>query len=257
MRVIDGPRMIDSHGDDAAFDYVNLSGRPRPPLLAAAGRLLPGIARVHAEVAPFAEAWQRDNRAALAAPSTTPLWVALGDSLSLGVGAPAYDRGWVGQVRDRLAGAGLPHRVVNLAFSGARADDVLERQLPALTRLPPPDLVTLMIGSNDLLRRRHRRGLPARVGEILARVPSGTVVATLPNPTAAAEAVNQTVAGVARERGLVVAELRDRRTASWRGRLAADHFHPNEHGYAAIAAVVGDALLRVAAERAGHRPAGH
>jgi lysophospholipase L1-like esterase len=56
--------------------------------------------------------------------------------------------------------------------------------------------------------------------------------------------VNTTILAVARERGLVVAEMRDGRTASWRGKLAADHFHPNEVGYAALADVVFSALQR-------------
>ena len=50
----------------------------------------------------------------------------------------------------------------------------------------------------------------------------------------------------AADRGLAVAELRDPRTASWRGKLAADHFHPNELGYAAIAEVLGDAVVSAA-----------
>jgi lysophospholipase L1-like esterase len=67
-------------------------------------------------------------------------------------------------------------------------------------------------------------------------------VTTLPNPTPVAGRVNDVVAHVARERGLVVAELRDPRTTSWRGKLAADRFHPNDRGYGALADVVFDAI---------------
>ena len=66
---------------------------------------------------------------------------------------------------------------------------------------------------------------------------------TLPNPSRVAGAANRAITRGAAERGLVVAELRDRRTTSWRGKLAADHFHPNERGYAAIADVLGDVVL--------------
>ena len=218
-----------------AFDYVNLSGRPPGRLVRYGGIVLPGIARVQAQVEPYAAAWQRDNLAALSV-DDRPLWVALGDSLTLGIGAPAHDRGWVGRLRTRLG-----YRVVNLGVSGATTGDVLDRQVPVLDELEP-DLVTLMIGSNDLLRAANRRLLVARFARILGRLPAGAVVTTLPNPRRAAVGANAVLRRVAAERGLVVAELRDPRLASWRGRLADDHFHPNEAGYAAMAEVIGSVL---------------
>ncbi|WP_375484147.1 SGNH/GDSL hydrolase family protein [uncultured Jatrophihabitans sp.] len=235
---------------DADFEYSNLSGRSRGAFLTLAGRVLPGITRVHQDVAPFAEAWRRDNLAALA--GDRPLWVALGDSLTQGIGAPSHDRGWVGQVRDRLAAQGFDYAVLNLGVSGATTRDVLDRQLPALASVsarpvhPPIALVTLMIGSNDLLRPANRRLLPARLGEVLEALPRGAIVTTMPNPSAAARRANEVLLGIAPGRGLVVAELRDPRTSSWRGKLAADHFHPNERGYAALADVVGDVVVSAA-----------
>ena len=231
----------------SAFDYSNLNERPRGPFLALAGRVLPGITRVQGDVVPFAEAWRRDNLAALA--GDRPLWVALGDSLTQGIGAPRHDRGWVGQVRDRLAAEGFDYAVLNLGVSGATTTDVLDRQLPALAALPaspPVALVTLMIGSNDLMRPSNRKLLPSRYTEILQALPRGAVVTTLPNPSAVARRANDALLEIARERGLVVAELRDPRTSSWRGKLAADHFHPNEAGYAAMAEVLGDVLVSAA-----------
>jgi hypothetical protein len=51
---------------------------------------------------------------------------------------------------------------------------------------------------------------------------------------------------VLRDRGargqLVVADLRAHGPRSWRGRLAADRFHPNDAGYAAMARVFDVAL---------------
>ena len=96
--------------------YVGERRRPGP-FIRVAGWLVPGVARVQGDVVPYAEAWARDNRAAL--DGDGPLWVALGDSLTQGIGAPAHDLGWVGQVRARMAAAGQPYRVVNLGVSGA------------------------------------------------------------------------------------------------------------------------------------------
>ncbi len=39
--------------------------------------------------------------------------------------------------------------------------------------------------------------------------------------------------------------MRDEGPRSWRGRLADDLFHPNDHGYAAMATVVQHAVDRV------------
>jgi lysophospholipase L1-like esterase len=229
---------------DDTFAYSNRNDRAPGRLVTVAGWVVPGVARVQDQVGPYAAAWQRSNQAALAADG--PLWVALGDSLSQGIGAGAYDRGWVGQLRSRLAAGGRPYRVVNLSVYGARAEDVLDRQLPALAdvanRAGMPDLITLMIGSNDLMSRRNRSGLPRRFDRILRQLPPGAVVTTLPNPTHTAAQVNAVIAAVARERGLVIVDLRDSRTTSWRGRLAADHFHPNERGYTQLADVIADAV---------------
>lgn len=225
------------------FTYSNRNERGAGRIVSIAGRVLPGVARVHAEAAAFATEWERSNRAALRA--TGPLWVALGDSLTLGAGASAFDRGWVGQLHARLD----PRwRVVNLAVSGATTADVLERQVPMLARLDPA-LVTVMVGSNDLMRSGHRRGLAERIDRIATALPPGAIIATLPNPSRAATAASARLVELAAERDLVVAELRDRRTASWRGKLAADHFHPNERGYAAIADVLADTVLPRTARR--------
>lgn len=223
----------------AEFAYSNLSGRRPGRLVSVAGLVLRGVAEVQRDVTPFGVAWQRDNARALG--ESGPLWVALGDSLTQGVGAPAHDRGWVGQLRDRLRAEGTPVRVVNLGVSGAKTADVLERQLPVLETLDA-DLVTLMIGSNDLMRPKNRRGLVERFEQILHRLPTGSVVTTLPNPSRVATRANAAITRIAATRGLVVAELRDPRLASWRGRLAADHFHPNERGYRGIAELVSESI---------------
>ena len=108
----------------ADFDYSNLSGRPPGPFMSMASRFLQGVRDVQAQVEPYAHAWEAHNRAALAADG--PLWVALGDSMTQGIGAtrvrPRVDRG-----RGRRAAG---HRMVNLSVTGGLVTDLLERQLP-------------------------------------------------------------------------------------------------------------------------------
>lgn len=220
----------------AGLDYDNRTGRPPGRLVRSAGVVLPGVARVWSQAEPYAAAWHAHNLAALERPGRR--WVVLGDSMSQGVGASAYDAGWVGQLARRLADDGHDLNVLNLSATGARAQDVVEQQLPALAALGhrDDDVVTVMVGSNDLFGgRARRRRLPGDFASLVHRVPPGSVVATLPQPSGAADAANHYVEAAAAAGRIVLLDLRAVGPDSWRGRLADDWFHPNDAGYAAIA----------------------
>lgn len=204
------------------FDYENLNHRP--PRLAgrALRRIVPGVGRVAAQTRPYAAWWRERNLQALAADG--PLWVVLGDSMSQGIGASAVDRGWVPRVHATLA---PDVRVLNLSFSGARTADVLERQLPALEALGiPPQVTTLMVGSNDLLRRSLRRELLATSELLLDRVPAGTLVATTPG----SGRLGRVAELVDRHPGVVAVPL-----SFAAGEVAEDRFHPDDAAYARLA----------------------
>jgi lysophospholipase L1-like esterase len=228
------------------FDYSNRSERPRGPVLSALSTAFPGVRSVQEQVLPYAVWWESHNR--VAAAGGGPLWVALGDSMTQGIGASAPDRGWVGQLSGRLATRGWDHRLVNLGVNGARVEDVLDRQLPALEALEPDGsraaLVTVVIGSNDVVVRRHRRGLVERFTEMLDRLPEGAVVSNLPNPHREARAVDAMLRERAAAGRLVLVDMRRDGPRSWRGRLASDKFHPNDRGYADMASVVERAIDR-------------
>ena len=99
-----------------------------------------------------------------------------------------------------------------------------------------PDLVTLLIGSNDMLSRRHRMNLRSNYDTLLRQLPSGSVVASPFGNFGLGRELNAIIAEQAAHRGLQVVNNRDgARPASWRGKLAEDHFHPNDAGYAALA----------------------
>jgi len=228
------------------FDYSNRSERPRGPVLSALSTAFPGVRAVQEQVLPYAVWWESHNR--VAAGGDGPLWVALGDSMTQGIGASAPDRGWVGQLSGRLAVRGWDHRVVNLGVNGARVEDVLDRQLPALETLATgsqtPALVTVVIGSNDVVVRRHRRGLVERFAAMLDRLPEGALVSNLPNPHREARAVDAMLRDRADAGRLVLVDMRRDGPRSWRGRLASDKFHPNDRGYAEMATVVERAVDR-------------
>lgn len=197
--------------------------------------LLPGIAHVHAQGAHFAEAWQRSN--ALAETGTGPVWVALGDSMSQGIGAGAIEGGWVGQLRSRLIETGVPVRLINLSVTGARVSDVVRFQLPELAALGhPPALVTVLVGANDMFPPARRRGAVPAYSELLAALPRGrSVVGTLPRRNSAALAINALVLAAAARGDVRIADMRGMTVRSLWGTRAEDLFHPNERGYAWIA----------------------
>ncbi len=92
-----------------------------------------------------------------------PAWrryVALGDSITEGlcdtsrVPAGTY-RGWADRLAHLLAHSsdGGEFRYANLAVRSRRVQDLLTEQLPAAVRMRP-DLVSVLIGANDLVGRR-------------------------------------------------------------------------------------------------------
>lgn len=120
-----------------------------------------------------ARAWPRADL-----PAETPRrsggwtrYVALGDSITEGLcdSSRVPDgrfRGWADRLAQLLALAGedaAPFRYANLAVRSRRVDDLVETQLPACLALRP-DLVSVLIGANDLVAPRvDIAGVAARV----------------------------------------------------------------------------------------------
>ena len=188
------------------------------------------------QVERYASDWQEANTVAQAGDG--PLWVVLGDSAAQGVGAPAYDEGWVGLVHRRL---GPRWRVINLSMSGARTRHVIDVQWPPARDLGA-DLVTAVIGGNDAMHTKERQWL-ADVDELLAVLPPGAVVSTTSRGVFERKTrrVNDHLRTAAAARGLRVADIWAHTGPPYRG-LYADWIHPNEKGYAQWAEAVWAAL---------------
>ena len=91
-------------------------------------------------------------------------FVALGDSITVGMGDPAPGGGWRGWAA-LLAGTLAEPEVHNLARLGALAADVERVQLPAAMTLRP-DVASVVVGINDTLRGDFD---PERTGSSVAR----------------------------------------------------------------------------------------
>ena len=232
--------------DISDFTYDNSTGRGPGRVVRTLGLVLPGVRRVQRQVVPYADAWRERNRHSLATPG--PHWFVLGDSMSQAVGASRFDAGWVDQLARRLSPAITVPPVVNLSATGARTPDLIAQQLPALNALGPgpEDVVTVLIGSNDLFAgRTFRDELPDSFADLVRLLPRGSVVASLPQPRAAATAANRHLEAAAAAGHLRLVDMRASGPSTWRGRVAEDRFHPNDAGYAAIADAFEPALRDV------------
>ncbi|MEU6292761.1 SGNH/GDSL hydrolase family protein [Streptomyces sp. NPDC046988] len=179
-------------------------------------------------------------------------FVALGDSLTEGVGDPVGHgwRGWAALLATGLAEQ--PVLFTNLARSGAQTVDVAERQLPAGLALRP-DLVSVVVGVNDTLRRTFDLGaIAARLDTAYgACTGRGALLLTacLPDPgtmLGLPDALARPLARRQRAVNAVVHALSDRYGAvhlhacegGWttdRSMWSVDRLHPGERGHRQLA----------------------
>ncbi|WP_399137107.1 SGNH/GDSL hydrolase family protein [Streptomyces sp. NBUA17] len=179
-------------------------------------------------------------------------FVALGDSLTEGVGDPVGDRwrGWAA-----LLAAGLAEEPVdftNLARSGAQTRDVAERQLPACLALRP-DLVSVVVGVNDTLRRTFDLGAVATRLDTVYAACAGRgallLTACLPDPGAMLglpaalarplarrqRAVNAVVHALSARYGAVHLHVCEGDWITDRALWSVDRLHPGERGHRRLA----------------------
>ncbi|WP_327693577.1 SGNH/GDSL hydrolase family protein [Streptomyces sp. NBC_00459] len=197
-------------------------------------------------------------------------FVALGDSLTEGVGDPVDGmwRGWAALLADGFGDT--PVDFTNLAVSGAQTRDVLERQTPAGLDLEP-DVVSVVIGVNDTLRRTFDiHAVAARLDEVYAAftergallltacLPDPGAMLGLPgvlaNPLARRQrAVNSVVHALSGRYGAVHLHAAEGEWLSGREMWSADRLHPGEQGHRQLA-VRFHALLTEAGVAGGAGP---
>jgi lysophospholipase L1-like esterase len=168
------------------------------------------------------------------------VYVALGDSAAQGIGASAPQKGYVGLLAKAIGReTGRPVRVVNLSVSGAKVQDLLDRQLPQM-RNYQPDLITMEIGANDMRGYESAR-FRREFQQVLDGLPADrTVISTMPffggriRTEDNAYRASQGITELARTKGFSIAELYVALEKSHDKRewiYASDFFHPNDKGY--------------------------
>jgi lysophospholipase L1-like esterase len=102
-------------------------------------------------------------------------YVALGDSYTIGTSVAAAES-WPSQLVKRLPELDL---VGNIAVNGFSSDDVITEELPQLDRLRP-ELVTILIGVNDVVQRvsdlQYAGNVAVILEELLTRLPPERII---------------------------------------------------------------------------------
>jgi lysophospholipase L1-like esterase len=185
-------------------------------------------------------------------------YLALGDSYTIGTGASSASRSWPSMIAERLnRETGREVQLDNPAVSGFTTLDVIDKELHLVEQLKP-DLVTILIGVNDLVTNRgadeYRSSLAKIYDEVASlKLRAGRVVAiSIPNwsvvPAALeygdapyVRATTNSFNGVAREEAeahgfmwvdITVVSTSGLGSPGW---IASDNLHPGDAQYAAWA----------------------
>ena len=189
-------------------------------------------------------------------------YLALGDSYTFGTGASDGAHNFPSVLSGLLSKAtGMRVELVNPAVNGFTTLDLIAKELTYLERLKP-DLVTVLIGVNDVVQNRLVEEYRTSLKEIYDRIglvlPAPRVAAiSIPNwsvvPAAAQYGEPQLIKAVTNDFNSAAREEALERGFTWvditgvstyrlgsPGWIAADQLHPGDAQYAAWAEVIWD-----------------
>lgn len=203
--------------------------------------------------------------------STYRRFVALGDSTTEGVGDEPYadgtPRGWADRFASLLAGAEPDATYANLAVRGKVTHEVHEEQLaPALAL--EPDLVSLVIAMNDLIRPRFSAdailGHVDAMVEPLRRGGATVLLMTFPDLSAVSPvgralrgrvaALNRGFRTIAARRGATVLDAAAIPTAGDPRVWADDRLHLNPDGHDLLARAMASTIALPGADPSWRDP---
>lgn len=170
----------DESRNTSLMDFAPMPRRKTGVLSTTLSKVSPAVRRVEDQREPHAEFWDAWNRAAVKADG--PLWIALGDSTSQGIGAVDPLDGWIPQVLERLrSSTGDPWRIINLSMTGAQFSDIAHVQLVRLAELVDAGhnatLTTHLAGANNLMAPNTWPSALGDLRTILRAMPEHSVVA--------------------------------------------------------------------------------
>ena len=226
------------------MDFAPMPRRSTGALSRTMSKFSDGVARIEAQREPHAVFWDNWNQRAVR--EDGPLWVALGDSTSQGIGAEDPLDGWIPQVLDRLRMAtNEPWRVVNLGITGAQFSDVVEHQIPRLQTLAhggqTPALMSFLAGANNLMAPATWPSATDDLQTILDALIPRSVVAQVgvhhAGNSAMARKFNRAIKAAAKEKDF---ELFWPWKWPSRDGMGEDKWHPGPKGYGYMADAIFD-----------------
>ena len=192
-------------------------------------------------------------------------YLALGDSYTIGTGASGQSHSWPSIISKRIEqSTGRRVDLTNPAVNGFTTLDLIQHELTYIQRLKP-DLISILIGVNDLVRGRSDKSYSESLTQIYAEVatlglPPGSVAAiSIPNwwymPAAAQYGGSEHVRRLSESFNGVAEKLAHAHAFIWvdigqasianigtPGWIASDDLHPGDIQYAAWADVIWEAV---------------
>ncbi|MBW3569186.1 SGNH/GDSL hydrolase family protein [Candidatus Parcubacteria bacterium] len=184
--------------------------------------------------------WNRQNH--LPAQANEILYVALGDSTAVGIGANKPQNGYVGYIaRELEEKTGRSVRILNFGETSAKVSDAVNSQLPKLksANISSDSVITIEIGANDMKNFEDVK-FEREMNELMSRLPKQTVISNIPYFGAGinrgsepnVKKANKIIDRLAEKHGLNLADLYARtRDNSGFKTFAVDWFHPSAYGY--------------------------
>ena len=177
------------------------------------------------------------------------IYVAMGDSTAVGVGASSPQKGYVGQLVDKIQNeTGKTVKIVNLAQPGSHIADVIYKQIPKLKEYKP-DLVTVSVGANDINSSEDNQIIEGNFDKLIALLPVNTYIAEIPSfidprKDESIMEVNREMKTSAENAGMNIVPIYSatQKVKHDFSYLDFDLFHPNDKGYILWADAFWDAL---------------
>lgn len=190
------------------------------------------------------------------------VYVAMGASDAVGIGAFPLENGYVYRIRDGLKKCAQNVYLYNLGVVGKRIDFIEDTELPVAITCNP-DVVTIWAGANDIVRGDSAEKFENSLENILSRLRQKTtaviVIANIPDLTELPSfqsdpdsdvtleniaAYNTAIARQAAAYNVPVVDLFSGEYASDWEYVSIDGFHPSNEGHAKLAELYLDIILK-------------
>lgn len=188
-------------------------------------------------------------------------YIALGDSLTAGLGVNSVKETFPYKVAESLQNRGYSMILKIYAKSGATTEDLLEKQLPQVKN-QKANLITIFIGTNDLHQLSTPEKFKRNYQQIIDRLKGQDKIVLLNLPYLGSpkliyppydllidqrtQQFNQVIAKLAQENNLQYIDLYTPTREAFKTNLTVyseDQFHPSEKGHQIWAEIIADNLL--------------